>query len=73
MSEKLEQVARALTEVDDSLWVGEDRMRYYRTAARVAIEAMREPTEAMLIAGHGANLCENAPEVWEAMIDEALK
>lgn len=38
-----------------------------RQLARAAIEAMREPTEDMLLAG-------NVPEhVWHAMIDEALK
>lgn len=55
-----------------------DRLRI-AAAARAAIEAMREPTEAMCDAGSlawpsGARYAggEEA-EVWQAMIDEALK
>lgn len=36
------------------------------------IEAMREPTEAMMIAA-GANSCRQAKAIWIRMIDEALK
>ena len=58
-----------------------------RVYARAAIEAMREPTEAMEQAGFYAGPCEivpplpytgpdstvMAPLVWRAMIDKALK
>lgn len=40
--------------------------------ARAAIEAMRETTAEMEIAGD-RELVVNAPAVWEAMIDAALK
>lgn len=40
--------------------------------ARAAIEAMREPTEAMCMAGLFAAYNENPGEMWPAMINEAL-
>jgi hypothetical protein len=46
------------------------------SAARLAIEAMREPTEAMQNCGYNASTAgfhEEAKIVWHAMIDEALK
>lgn len=61
---------------------------YWRTwasAARAAILAMREPTEAMCAAGQKVNNLSETPgqfeflsrdelrESWQAMIDEALK
>lgn len=55
------------------LMCAEDRdFAIYR--ARAAIEAMREPTEAMAVTGFGA-VCNNAfvGPVWQAMIDEALE
>ena len=42
---------------------------FYLSVARLAILAMREPTEAMLKAGRDAPV----PLRWEAMIDEALR
>lgn len=44
-------------------------------AARAAIEAMREPTQLMIFEGNGHGTCEDGDcfEVWQAMIDEALK
>lgn len=43
-------------------------------AARAAIAAMREPTDAMVDRGLGHQWTEHtAPSVWKAMIDEALK
>jgi hypothetical protein len=46
-------------------------------AARAAIEAMREPTEAMVDAGAVAegdgNLAVQARSLWDAMIDAALR
>lgn len=47
--------------------------------ARAAIQAMREPTEGMvskgdyIIEGHDQHVPEHAWNVWQAMIDEALK
>ena len=46
-----------------------------RDEARAAIEEMRRPTDAMIVAGvHSAGewTCSGVP-VWEAMIDEALR
>ena len=74
----IERVARAIRDV---IPAGDD---YPTDAARAAIEAMREPTEAMM--GDGADAGAHAvlngelhPEsrsvglVWAAMIDAALK
>lgn len=45
----------------------------YTAMARAAIEAMREPTEAMDRAGAIYSDCNAATRVWQVMIDEALK
>ena len=52
----------------------------YRAKAKVAIEAMRKPTEAMIdkggftySTGDGMILDDAAKECWQTMIDEALK
>ena len=55
-----------------------DLKPYYRALAchqaRAAISAMREPTEAMKTAWNGPKPWDqDALEVWQAMIDEALK
>jgi hypothetical protein len=77
MSDMIERVARAICEAermnpDDALggWV------HWQEAARAAIEAMREPSEEMLFAGHRAI---KAPDrmlpsraAWLAMIDVAV-
>jgi hypothetical protein len=45
-------------------------------AATLAIEAMREPTEVMMLAGERAEIPEvdsPAYTIWRAMIDEALR
>lgn len=84
MSEMVERVARAICESekmnpDDALggWI------HWQDAARAAIEAMREPTEAMLLVRCDPLLRlgdEATPRVmqwrngfWHGMIDEALK
>lgn len=41
--------------------------------AKVAIAAMREPTEAMIESAWADALAEDAKGVWLAMIDEALR
>lgn len=86
MSEMVERVAKALYAADgykllvvDAAWEA-DRVEIrerYRSLAVVAIEAMREPTIDMQVAGfltneihghfHGANTA------WRAMIDAALR
>ena len=66
----IERVARALLVADRSAITPD----YYQRMARAAIEAMREPTEAMLDAG--VNFRERnarTEQIWQAMIDEALK
>lgn len=77
MTSMVERVARAIA--DNTLGMSAD----YEYAARAAIAAMREPTEAMVAAGDipeivncsGGCMAEGAnPDlVWHAMIDEALK
>ena len=65
----IEQVARALLVADRSAITPD----YYQRMARAAIEAMREPTEAMLDAG--VNFRERnarTEQIWQAMIDAAL-
>jgi hypothetical protein len=71
MNEKVEQVGEALRnecrKVFGSAWSNDVAWRF----ARVAIEAMREPTEAMIAAA----LRNNHPrdvETWRTMIDAAL-
>ncbi len=72
MSEMVERVARRLAyengETPD-LWTK------HEGAARAAIAAMREPTEAMLDKGslEIADEASDALTVFQAMIDEALK
>lgn len=75
MSEMVERVARAICEVekmnpDDALggWV------HWTEAARAAIEAMRNPTEAMELAFNRQSAERfNWPMMWAAAVDEALK
>jgi hypothetical protein len=71
MSEMIEKVARAICEEermnpDDALggWV------HWAPAARAAIEAMREPTEAIMDAGPPEPYMD--AHVWGKMIDAAL-
>ena len=72
----IERVARALADAE------RDRRPsmaepFAETLARAAIEAMREPTEAMVNGLRITRECDStaalwAPLVWRAMIDEAL-
>lgn len=83
MSSKVEEVARAMHDavnVTGEPWVyvkGDAYCEAQMTCARAAIEAMREPNDAMLMAGGEAIL--NADEEWKsnacyrAMIDAALR
>jgi hypothetical protein len=85
MNEMVERVATVLAQHDGNYpWALEDghvmqgRKDYYFKQARAAIVAMREPTPEMLkahdqIMGSGwDNHCSDK-ELWQAMIDEALK
>jgi hypothetical protein len=83
----VERVARALAmdQWPEHNWpadFSEREAEDYRGHARAAIEAMREPTEAMLAAGFGdasptiwtAGITpEDQRNVWQAMIDSTLK
>lgn len=90
--EMVERVARALCAHDELDWdaqadpmtsgSGDDNQAAYLSAARAAIAAMREPTDAMVAAGlDGADGCTDgwtvraaciAEHVWGDMIDAAL-
>jgi len=81
MSEStIERVARAIYEEDDPWhtafpWPNLNEKQTspdaYRRIARAAIEAMREPTAAMVSAG--SDEMTNGKNVWHAMIDTILK
>lgn len=85
MSEMVERVARAIAVAgnggtwDD--WYSEDQKEFHRRRARAAIEAMREPTKAMVKAGTISwDPMDGSPirpmfdpkRPYEAMIDTAL-
>ena len=83
MSEMVERVAAALcVEAGDEpyrdyIGMGNTPMKGWKMherAARAAIEAMREPTEAMLTAGDTAMIrnSDTSADAWPAMIDAAL-
>lgn len=70
MSEMVERVARAIAEARFGIGCpvdGDDRI-----AARAAIEAMREPTDAMVDAAYGRERTGTERGNWRAMIDAAL-
>lgn len=85
MSDMVERVARAIYAVDGGKgWHLHEK--FYVAAARTAIEAMREPTEAMCRTGEsskgasspeswvdGSYTPENVELIWKDMIDAALK
>lgn len=74
MSEMVEQVARGLAEFYDYEFdeLSPQSKDHWREAARAAIEAMREPTEAMIKAGLQHEAIDLASE-YRAMINEALQ
>jgi hypothetical protein len=45
---------------------------FWRESARHALEAMREPTDEMLLAGGNQLDCPREKQCWQAMIDAAL-
>lgn len=84
MNEMIDRVAKALCKQDSE---PKECARFYAAIARVAIEAMREPTAAMLTAGWEAALFDHRAvdqaeyeaaakeyprSVWRRMIDAAL-
>ncbi len=76
MSEMIERVALALEPKCRAFGKGDMPMQVAREFARAAIEALREPTDAMVKAGYrddseGANDCDTADQ-WRRMIDAAL-
>ena len=78
MTNMVERVARAITEVLRAKGASSRMMENAgKDAARAAIEAMREPTEAMVNGLRITRECDNtaalwAPHIWRTMIDEAL-
>lgn len=83
MTDVIERVARAIAETgnggdwDSRSFYQEEHKEFHRKRARAAIEAMREPTEAMIDAVDLPGLAGD-PEIviakaWRAMIDAALK
>ena len=79
MNEKLEQVARGihLRRANSRHTKWEDCSEEYRTGtmrdAHAAIEAMREPTDAMIAAAQAVGIDQDPRDYWPAMVDEALK
>lgn len=82
----IERVARAIARgagqrvIGDGEFYAENYWRGYTRDARAAIEAMREPSPAMLIAADMAKEIEYGPSTivepgvaWQIMIDAALK
>jgi hypothetical protein len=53
MSEMVERAARAMVDSDGDNTV----MDHHRRRVRAVIEAMREPTTEMLVAGYNASTC----------------
>lgn len=72
MSEMVDRAARLLCDwVGEEDWTAESEVRY-REGARKLIEAMREPTPEMIESG--AEVCGTTiPQIWESMIDAALR
>jgi hypothetical protein len=68
MSDMVKRVGRAIW-----LKLSGPELDECEEAARAAIEAMRDPTDKMVLDGAMAAANENPHEVWEAMIDAALK
>jgi hypothetical protein len=83
MSGMVEQAARAMAEAEGEFsngsFAGEFTRTHWMRRARLAIAAIREPTEAMLAAtAVNAQVANDLPDLapkldWQTMIDEALK
>lgn len=68
MSEMIDRVAQAICGDDNPANV----LAIHRTRARAAIEAMREPTDAMSDAAAERPGQMSYTDVWQAMIDAAV-
>lgn len=83
MSEMIEKVALAIYGEVALKGVGDDVRKTMMGVARAAVEAMREPTQAMQAAGEAAggkayewtgdSIVFHAANSWPAMIDAALQ
>lgn len=76
MSEMIEYVALALEPKCRGFGKGDMPMQVAREFARTAMEAMREPTDAMINAAIESGFEGNERRIvkdWRAMIDAALK
>ncbi len=87
MSDMVEHVAKQLFEKGPrgnrpaAIWqlLDDDWKEAFRTTARIAIKAMREPTEAMLQCGFNTHQSWNLGDkddlaaAWRGMTDEALR
>ena len=73
MSEMTERAARAMADEQGMGWerMFEPTRAMWRNLAKVAIEAMREPTEAMTDFADFPS--DEAKATWQAMIDRALR
>ena len=72
MTDMIERVAREILEAHKDWLFGKDAEEdLFRTMARAAIVAMREPTEVMLDAAMQFASCDLKSE-WQAMVDAAL-
>lgn len=66
MNEIIKRVSKAILECPNA-------SDYETLVAKRAIEAMREPTDKMIIAASIIDTKDLEKDVWQAMIDEALK
>lgn len=67
----VERLAKVLLEWDHSIESSKPAAAdYYKALALVAIFAMREPTEDMIVAGE---MFSHSSSIWGAMIDAALE
>lgn len=72
----VERVAMALREELKNIGYGVGTINAGQLSdvlARAAIEAMREPTDNMILEGNDVAGYENPQQVWEVMINAALK
>ncbi len=76
MSEMISKVARAIWQQERAARVHDEpfKLSWYEDTARAAIQAMRDPTEAMFDATGEPGVPDRVyREYWEAMIDQALQ
>lgn len=78
-SEMIERVAKAIHSHDFPTYAlkwEDTKQQIYLDVARIAIEAMKEPTQAMLDAAEKSGSLEEGSSAygcWQAMIEAALK